>query len=58
MKPVTRWLGLAVVACALVGCSDKKAEAPKEYAPPPSGLKGGLKGGEPASPPAQPPKPN
>jgi len=58
MKSVTRWLGVAVVACGLVGCSDKKAESPKEYAPPPSGLKGGLKGGEPASQRTPPPKPN
>jgi hypothetical protein len=45
----------AVVGAALLGCSDKKAEAPKEYAPPPAAGPGGaLKGGEAPTAPARP----
>jgi hypothetical protein len=39
----------------LVGCTDKKAETPAQYAPPPGGTKGGgLKGGEAPSTPSLP----
>ena len=54
MKPIVRWVALAVVAGALAGCTEKKTEIPKEYAPPPSNPK--LKGGEPVAPPPPPPK--
>jgi hypothetical protein len=49
-------LGLAgLLAVALSGCTDKKAEAPKEYAPPPPvGPGGALKGGEAPTAPARP----
>ena len=57
MKSVAGWLAAAAIAFALVGCSDKKAETPAQYAPPPGGTKaGGLKGGEAPSTPSLPRK--
>lgn len=55
MSRVARWLA-AVVLAAAVGCSDNKAETPKEYAPPPTGGAKGLKAGEHAPPPPPPVK--
>jgi hypothetical protein len=44
MMALVRRLAVAAAAsAALSGCGDKKAEAPKEFAPPP---KGALRGGE------------
>ena len=56
MKNLLCRLALAAVAAVgLAGCDDKKAEAPKEYAPPPAvGTGGGLKGGEAPTAPARP----
>jgi len=55
MKSVARWLAVVAVVSVLVGCTDKKAETPAQYAPPPGGTKGaGLKGGEPPSQPTLP----
>jgi hypothetical protein len=56
MNRVARLILFVLVAAAW-GCSDKSAQTPKEYAPPPSvGSSGGLKGGEPAAPPKLPKK--
>jgi len=55
MKSVARWLAVATVASVLVACTDKKAETPAQYAPPPGGTKaGGLRGGEAPSTPSLP----
>jgi len=43
MALVRRLAVAAAASAALSGCGDKKAEAPKEFAPPP---KGALRGGE------------
>jgi hypothetical protein len=58
MKELMCRLALAAFAAAtLAGCDNKKAEAPKEYAPPPTvGPGGGLKGGEAPSAPVRPTK--
>jgi len=54
MNRVARVIVL-VLATAVWGCSDKSAQTPKEYAPPPGAASGGgLKGGEPAAPPSIP----
>jgi hypothetical protein len=55
MKSVACWLAMAAGVSVLVGCTDKKAETPAQYAPPPGGTKGGgLKGGEAPSTPSLP----
>jgi hypothetical protein len=47
MTLVRRLAVAAVASAALSGCGDKKAEAPKEFAPPPKvGPSGVLRGGE------------
>lgn len=48
MRILVRRLALAAAAsAALSGCTDKKAETPKEFSPPPKGAPGGaLRGGE------------
>lgn len=48
MRILVRRLAVAAVASGVLsGCGDKKAETPKDFAPPPKGAPGGaLRGGE------------